>query len=346
MIYNLRIFFNILRNFDRMQSLFEPSSTSLHVTILLLPDSSLMSLSSILDTMRATNRISKQPRFHWHIMTPNGQSARLSCHIDIPANGSLDNAPTTTDLLIIIAGFNQSIHINEIQLKVLKRLCLRIPTIVAIDAGSWLLARADLLHHHEATIHWEDFENFSTTYPLIKVRPSRFVIDGKYITTGGASPSFDFMLYLIQARYGSPLAMEVASAFIYDVTHSSTDVQSLVSLTTLEHNNPRVAKAVWYMQQHLDDPIDIASISQIIGLSKRMLEILFQQALQTTPHAYYLRLRLQAARRLVLDTKLPMQEVAIRTGFNSLPSFSRRFSQTFGVTARKLRQQHTQNKNI
>lgn len=44
---------------------------------------------------------------------------------------------------------------------------------------------------------------------------------------------------------------------------------------------------------------------------------------------FYRRLRLRTARRLIVDTRLCLREVAIRTGFNSLPAFSRMFKQYY-----------------
>ncbi|MCP3690312.1 MAG: helix-turn-helix domain-containing protein, partial [Gammaproteobacteria bacterium] len=142
-------------------------------------------------------------------------------------------------------------------------------------------------------------------------------------------PTFDFMLYLIRTRYGYPLALEVSSAFIYEGVHSATDTQPLVSLGMLENHEPRVAAAIQIMEQHIDETITIAEIAHQLGLSVRMLEYLFAQTLNLSPAAYYRRLRLQTARRLVVDTRLRLQEIAIRTGFNSLSSFSRLFRQYY-----------------
>jgi transcriptional regulator GlxA family with amidase domain len=70
-----------------------------------------------------------------------------------------------------------------------------------------------------------------------------------------------------------------------------------------------------------------------------MLEYLFQQTLGLSPAAYYRRLRLQTARRMVVDTRLKLQEIAIRTGFNSLSAFSRRFRNYYLQTPGECRSQ-------
>jgi transcriptional regulator GlxA family with amidase domain len=165
------------------------------------------------------------------------------------------------------------------------------------------------------------------------------VIDGAVFTTGGASPTFDFMLYLIRMRYGFPLALEVSSAFIYDSSHSASDTQPMVSLGSLERREPRVAAAIHLMGQNIDETIAITEIAVQLKLSVRMLEYLFAQTLGVSPGAYYRRLRLQTARRLVVDTRLRMQEIAIRTGFNSLPSFSRMFKSYYQQSPVECRRQ-------
>jgi transcriptional regulator GlxA family with amidase domain len=80
-------------------------------------------------------------------------------------------------------------------------------------------------------------------------------------------------------------------------------------------------------------------IARRVGISVRMLEYLFAQILSMSPAAYYRRLRLQTARRMVVDTRLQLQEIAIRTGFNSLSSFSRRFKNHYQQTPRDCRRQ-------
>jgi len=80
-------------------------------------------------------------------------------------------------------------------------------------------------------------------------------------------------------------------------------------------------------------------IAQQVKISVRMLEYLFRQTLDMPPAAYYRRLRLQTARRMVVDTRLRLQEIAIRTGFNSLSSFSRLFRNYYQQSPRECRRQ-------
>jgi transcriptional regulator GlxA family with amidase domain len=317
-------------------NLLHTTTEPLDVALLILSGSSLMTVASVLDTMRAANRLAEQTLFRWKLISIDGEAIRLSCELSLPADASLDEL-NGGGLLMIVAGLNQDPRVTPHTFQRIKYLSHQYQAVAGVEAGSWLLARAGLLSGKKATTHWEDFEEFRTRYPGINMRPDRFVIDGNIITTGGASPSFDFMLHLIRKRYGYPLALDVASIFIYDGTHMPDDAQPGVSLGILESYDPRVARAIRLMEQNLDEPLRMLQLANEIGLSVRRLEHLFSQTLNTSPYHYYLHLRLQAARRLVVDTRLSIQEIAIRTGFASLSAFSRRFKQHFGKTASAFR---------
>jgi transcriptional regulator GlxA family with amidase domain len=317
-------------------SLFSVSELTLNVVILLLPQSSLMALAATLDTMRAANRISRRSLFQWKVTTLDGEAAKLTCAQEIyPDEDFYQN--TGNELLICIAGFDNQRHLPNQQLAAFKRRAKQFKYIGGVDSGSWILARAGFLQARRATIHWEDLEDFTNANPNIEVRPDRYVIDGKYFTTGGAAPTIDLFLYLIRSRYGHTLALEVASIFIYDGGLQGQTPQPFVSLGPLQTQQPKISSAVRIMENHLDSPVDTQFIAEQLNMSSRNLELLFRKKLDTSPQRYYKRLRLQAAKRMVLNSSHSMQEVAVRCGFNSLSAFSREFKRFYKSSPLKYR---------
>ena len=295
-----------------------------------------MSLACTLDPMRAANRISSDPVFSWEILTLDSNPAMLTCGLPVACDCAF-GSETPADVLIIVAGFDSEIHSGKNEIINLAAAAGRYKVIGGVEAGSWIMARAGLLNHHRATTHWEDLEDFATRFPHINVVADRFVVDGRRFTTGGASPAFDLMLHLIRARKGAPFAMEVANVFSYDDIHAPTDAQGLAALGRLDVLEPRVASAIKLMEANLDNPLSIATIAKRSKLSLRSLETLFQSALATSPGRYYRYLRLQLARRLLVDTRLSVQEIAVRAGFSSSSAFSRAVRQQFGKSPSTLR---------
>jgi transcriptional regulator GlxA family with amidase domain len=78
-----------------------------------------------------------------------------------------------------------------------------------------------------------------------------------------------------------------------------------------------------------------------VGVSARHLQTLFQEGMGVAPHIHYLALRLNAARRKVIETKASFADIAAATGFNSASAFSRsyraHFSESASETRRRLR---------
>jgi AraC family transcriptional regulator, glycine betaine-responsive activator len=157
------------------------------------------------------------------------------------------------------------------------------------------------------------------------------VVDEPVFTTGGATPALDCMLSLIRARNGYSAALDVASLYIYEEVRTSSDAQPIVSLGRIRQHEPRVAEAIRIMETHIDRPMTIAAIARRVRVSTRTLETLFLGIVDVSPGAYYIGLRLNAARRLVVDTKLSIAEIAERTGFSAIASLSRAFRRQFGA---------------
>ncbi|WP_088347730.1 MULTISPECIES: GlxA family transcriptional regulator [Rhodomicrobium] len=316
--------------------IFTQSDEPLDVTLLLFSGFSLLSFAATLDPMRGANRVLGRPAFRWKLVSMDGADAVASCGLPIPIDGAFD-ASGRQDALIVIAAFDVTSYATRKTLAALRAGAKRSAIVGGIESGPWLLGFAGLLDGRRATTHWEDLEDFAARFPNVDVRPDRWVVDKTVFTTGGATPALDCMLALIKARTGYSAALNVASLYIYEEARSGADVQPIVSLGRIRDHEPRVAEAIRIMETHIDQPLTISAIACRIGISPRGLEMLFLRVVNTSPGAYYLALRLHAARRLVLDTSLPVADIAVRTGFSAIASLSRAFRRQFGLSPSQAR---------
>lgn len=317
-------------------SIFAAEREALTVTVLVLSGASIMCVASTIDPLRAANRVAGERHFDWRIVSVDSEPALTTSGLPIAVEGALD-ARDRPDVLMIVGGFGTRDLGSPALNAAIRRIARSTRAVGGIEAGTWLLGHVGLLEGRKATTHWEDMEDFAAAFPGTDVRPDRYVIDGPVFTSGGASPTFDLMLHLVRSRLGMAVALDVASVFIYDQTRAATDAQPLVSLGRLDGYDPRLAQAIRLMEAHVDRPLTVSAIARRAGVTARTLELIFRKSIGETPGAYYLRLRLNAARRLVLDTALPMADIAARTGFSSASSFSRAFSSGFGRSPAALR---------
>lgn len=313
-------------------TIFAPSTEPLTLGVLVLPQASILEVASTLDPMRSANRHLGAQAYRWRILTPDGGPVPLTCGIELPSSGTLEQA-AGADVLVVIAGFRQAEVATRPLIGALRRTASRFAAIGAIDAGPWVLARAGLLDGYRATVHWEDFEDLGAAHPDIDVCPDRYVIDRNRFTAGGAAPAADLMLHLIGQRHGAPLSRQVAASFI-TTPREAAEPQMQANRPRLD---PRIASAIARMESQLDSPEPIAELARNLGVSPRRLETLFRETLNQSPAAFALGLRLAAARRLITDTHHPLAEVALRTGFSSQSTLSRAFQHAFGHPPSSLR---------
>jgi transcriptional regulator GlxA family with amidase domain len=318
----------------RENAIFLPSSQPLTIALFVLPQASILEVASALDPMRNANRHLGHEAYRWRVVTPDGGPAPLTCGISLPSSGPLSHA-AGAEALIVIAGYRLADVATRPLIRELRRIAPRFALVGGVDAAPWVMARAGLLDGYRATVHWEDLEDLAAAHPEIDVVPDRFVIDRNRATIAGAAAATDFMLHLIAARHGAPLARQVAASFL---TRARPGAEPQIARPEPDPAlDPRVAAALARMEARIDGPEAAAATARAVGLSPRRLEVLFRAALGTTPAAHALGLRLQAARRMLTDTRHPLAEIALRTGFSGPATLSRAFRARFGHPPGRLR---------
>ena len=97
-----------------------------------------------------------------------------------------------------------------------------------------------------------------------------------------------------------------------------------------------------YMQEHLSQPIHIPDVARAVGLSASRLRAVFKLQAGVSLGTYMRRLRLHQARVQVLATEQSLKQIAERSGFDSIYSFSRAFRQAWGLSPSAYRKRHLQ----
>ncbi|WP_299654492.1 GlxA family transcriptional regulator [uncultured Tateyamaria sp.] len=301
--------------------------------ILALQNTNTLSLAAAVDPLRAANRQAEAALYDWQFATPGQTDVHLTSGLTVPA------APlhrvTSCDLLILVAGFDVLEQATPAILSSIRRLTAPNTCLMAIDGGAWLAAKAGLLDGHDATTHWEDLSDFTTTFPNITLQNARYVTSGQRWTSSGAAPTLDMMLHLIETQHGARLSAQVAAGFIHTRAPASTDPQ-------LRHPNARTHSALTrrahvLMENALDTPLPIPELAKQLGLSARSLQSHFKSVLGTSPKAHYLSLRLAEANRLTKNTKTPLHTIALATGFTTQSSLARMHTKAYGQSPRATR---------
>ncbi|CAN7452734.1 GlxA family transcriptional regulator [Pararhizobium sp. LjRoot255] len=301
-----------------------PKDETQHIDLLVLPETNLILVASVIEPLRAANRIAGKVLYDWEIFSPDGKAIETKSGIPIPVAGSFRPQKETAPLFVL-SSYNWQAYTTA-HLRMLLSQTARYREVMAgIESGSWMLAETSLLDNFSATTHWEDFEDFTAAYPQITMVRERFVIDGKRITTGGSLPTLDLMLELIRRQHSYSLALEVSRLFIYEQERTRGDLLQVPAIGNMRILDARVGAAVKLMEETVDAPLTLTRLAKRAGISARHLQDLFQETMGVAPHAHYLALRLNAARRKVIETRADFADIAAATGFNSSSAFSRSY---------------------
>lgn len=307
------------------------------VDLLVVDGFSLMSLAATMEPLRAANRVSGRALYDWRLLSTDGAPVLSSSGVPLPVVGRLEPA-ATRDALIVVAAFEAQRRAAGLAARLRAVVRARVP-LGGIESGSWILAKAGLLDGYRATAHWEEVDEFAAAFPAVDAVADRFVIDRERFTAGGATPALDMMLHLIRVQHGMTIALNVASIFIYDQEHLPADRQPTIQVGRLGFVEPRLTAAIRLMEGSIEEPLKVGRIAGEIGLSARSMQTLFVTHLGAPPHAYYLGLRLDAARRLLQQTRRSLVEIGVACGFASASAFSRAFRRRYGRSPRELRRE-------
>ena len=113
------------------------------------------------------------------------------------------------------------------------------------------------------------------------------------------------------------------------VARQSTDV--------IATENELVANAVRFIRAEFGNAIDVASVLTHVGVCRRTLEVHFRNELGCSPFQELQRCRLAHARSLLLETDLPVRQVAARCGFEYVENFHAVFRREFSMTPTEFR---------
>jgi AraC family transcriptional regulator len=95
-----------------------------------------------------------------------------------------------------------------------------------------------------------------------------------------------------------------------------------------------------YVRDNLAERLSLAAMSGVVGLSKRHFLRAFREATGTTPHRFVLRLRIEEAKRKLIETDVAMTDVALAAGFGSSQQFATSFRSATGLTPSSFRLRH------
>ena len=116
-------------------------------------------------------------------------------------------------------------------------------------------------------------------------------------------------------------------------TRHSTDIVAI--------DDPVVAGAMSYIREHYRKGIGVVEIARAAGVSRRVLELHFRKSLDRSVYEEVLRLRMNHACTLLIETNLSIAQIAEALNYEEIKYFSRGFSKVIGTSPSAYRKKNS-----
>ncbi len=305
----------------------------------LLDRFTMLSFASSVECLRIANRMSGKKLYEWGLAGDGGETVTCSNGAEFKLDMDLAEL-NRDDVVMVCGGLDVQSATNRRVVNWLRREARRGVTVGGLCTAAHALAKAGLLDGKRATIHWENQDSFAEEFEEVLLTKSVFVVDGNRLTAAGGTAALDLMLKIIADDHGEELANAVADQIIYSSIRTDQDTQRLSIPTRIGVRHPKLSRVIQMMEKNIEEPISPAILAKDVGMSTRQLERLFRRYLARSPKRYYMELRLQKARNLLMQTDMSVINVALACGFASPSHFSKCYRAHYETTPYRERGSH------
>jgi AraC family transcriptional regulator, L-arginine-responsive activator len=296
-------------------------------------------LMPALAVLRSANRMAPDPCYAIDCYTLDDQPVISDDGWQLPARpwtGQIDGAARLW-LVADNAGPPDSVSAQlALQLKGLDR---DGTALGAVEAGVFALALSGLLDTHRCAVHWRLIDEFRDLFPGVQAGTQLYEIDHGRATACGGHATTDLFLALVAEEQSQDLAALVAEDLVLERIREGSERQRIPLRNRLGATHPKLTQAVILMESNIEEPLTTDEIARHVCVSRRQLERIFKQYLNSVPSQYYLELRLNRARQMLLQTSKSIIQIGLSCGFSSGPHFSSAYRNCFGITPREDRNQ-------
>ncbi|GAA3409789.1 GlxA family transcriptional regulator [Streptosporangium vulgare] len=204
--------------------------------------------------------------------------------------------------------------------------------LVSICTAAYVLAAAGLLDGRPATTHWSSTDHFQKLFPQVKVNPSvLFVDDGDVLTSAGVAAGVDLCLHIVRRDHGTEVANRVARRCVVPPWRDGGQAQFIEHPLPAPTAATTAATRTWALER-LHEPLPLSELAAHARMSRRTFTRRFRDEMGLSPGQWLILQRIELARRLLETSDLPVEGVALRSGFGTAASLRQHLQVAIGVS--------------
>jgi transcriptional regulator GlxA family with amidase domain len=271
------------------------------------------------------------------VVAKGGQGVTASAGLGI-ATAPLPRISAALDTLIVAGGPGVEAALSDpVLVEWLRRRAERARRVASVCTGAILLAASHVLDGRRAATHWSVCADLARRFPAVRVETDPiFVQDGPVWTSAGVTAGIDLALALVEQDLGRTVALAVARYLVVFLKRPGGQAQFSAALSLQSAEDQFGALHDW-IGAHLSDDISLPRLARQAGMSERSFSRHYLEATGLTPARAVERLRVEQARRLLSESRLPVKRISQRCGFGSEETMRRSFLRVLAATPQDYR---------
>jgi transcriptional regulator GlxA family with amidase domain len=317
----------------------------LRVSLLVLPEATVGSLTGMLDTLTCfpllgtfDDSVPQESPFTVELVAAGTGSSATASGIALPVHRSIHD-PGETDIAIVpsllVADGTWVPGRYPDLVAWLRRVHAEGALVCSACSGVLLIAETGLLSGREATMHPAYAGTFRANFPDVRLRLEETLVatgDRDELVMAGASASWhDLVLYLV-ARHVGPTAAQAVAKFLLLQWHTDGQGPYVPFDPPTDHGDAVVLEAQRWLETSYAVAAPVTELVERSGLPERTFKRRFARATGHSPIAYVQHTRVEAAKRRLERTTLPVDEISYAVGYEDPASFRRLFKRITGVS--------------
>ncbi|MEV7231589.1 helix-turn-helix domain-containing protein [Polymorphospora sp. NPDC051019] len=276
------------------------------------------------------------PGYRFDVCTADGQPVRTRSGFGITP--AADLTPVADADLVAVPAHAEGGHIPPAVLDALRRAADRGAYVLSVCSGAFVLGEAGLLDGRECTTHWRYADLLADRYPLARVRcNSLYVQDGNLLTSAGTAAGIDACLHLVRQEHGSALATKLARRMVVPPHRDGGQAQFIEAPIPRTPDAPTLEPVLGWLMGNLDKTTTVEELAGRAHMAPRTFARRFRAETGTTPHDWLTNQRVLLARRLLEETALSVEAIAVRAGFGDAAAMRHHFGRRVGATPHAYR---------
>ncbi|MGN6298781.1 MAG: GlxA family transcriptional regulator [Ginsengibacter sp.] len=210
--------------------------------------------------------------------------------------------------------------------------------IASLCVGSFILADTGLLNGQQCSTHWQSANEFKHRFPEIDLVDEKIITDhnGLY-TSGGSNSYWNLLVYLIEKYTDRETSIWASKYFEVERNRDSQSLFTIFEGSKL-HEDDAVLAAQHQIEASFREKLNIDNLAALVHLGRRTFQRRFQRATHFTVKEYIQKIRIEAAKKLLEENKLSVQEVMYESGYSDAKAFRATFKKVSGVSPLLYRQ--------